>query len=74
MEKLCLHIIRFEILVFIHRSTSVNIIFKISRCLLVNIFLLFSSAFLLQEILGVHAHITKCWRGAWPEKVWEYLS
>ena len=57
-EKLCLHIIHFEILVFIHRSTSVNIIFKISRprCLLVNIFLLFSSAFLQYELLGVHAH------------------
>jgi len=26
-------------------------------------FLLFSSAFLPQEILGVHAHLSKCWRG-----------
>jgi len=31
-EKLCLHIIYFEILVFVHRSTSVKI-FKINICL-----------------------------------------
>ena len=23
--------------------------------------------------LGVHAHLPKCWRGTWPEKVWEPL-
>jgi len=47
--------------------------FHKSLCLLVNIFLLFSSAFSSYEILGVHAQLSKCWRGAWPEKVWEPL-
>jgi len=23
--------------------------------------------------LGVHAHLPKCWKGTWPEKVWEPL-
>jgi len=23
--------------------------------------------------LGVHSHLTKCWRGTWTEKVWEPL-
>jgi len=23
--------------------------------------------------LGVHTHLPKCWRGRWPEKVWETL-
>ena len=62
---MCLRIIHFEI--FIH--TSGNIIFKIIICLLLNTFLLFSTAFLSQEILGVRAHLSKYWRGTWPEKV-----
>jgi len=24
-----------------------------------------------KEILGVYAHLSKCWRGAWSEKGWE---
>jgi len=36
-------------------------------------FLLFSSPFLLQVILGAHAHLSKCRRGTQPEKVWEPL-
>jgi len=24
--------------------------------------------------LGVHAHLLKCWRGTWTEKVWEPLA
>jgi len=61
-EKNCLHIIHFEILAFMHGSTSVNIIFKISRCIIgtINIYFLFSSVFLSLEILGEHAHIAKC--------------
>jgi len=34
---------------------------------------LFSSAFLSQEILGVHAHLLKCWRGTLLKKGWEPL-
>jgi len=25
-------------------------------------------------VLEVHAHLSKCWRGTWPEKVWEPLA
>jgi len=25
------------------------------------------------EILGVHAHHSKCWRGTWSERGWEPL-
>jgi len=36
--------------------------------------LLFYSAFFSQEILGVHAHLPKCWLGTWSEKGWEPLG
>ena len=26
-----------------------------------------------RSCLWVHAHLPKCWRGTWPEKVWEHL-
>jgi len=26
------------------------------------------------EILWVHAHLSKCWKVAWPEEVWKHLS
>jgi len=38
--------------------------FKIFICVLINPFLLFSTAFLSQEIVGIHAHLSKCWRGS----------
>jgi len=47
----------------------VHIIFNIIIRLLLNTFLLFSTAFLSSEILGVHAHLSKCWRSTWREKV-----
>jgi len=40
--------------------------------LLVNMFLLFS-LILGMKILGVHAHLSKCWRSTWPVKIWERL-
>jgi len=50
----------------------VNIIFKI---MLVGkyIFVIFLKLFVIR-ILGVHAHLSKCWRGTGLEKVWEHLS
>jgi len=64
MEKISLRIIHLEL--FMH--TSMNIIFKIIICLLVNTFLLFSTAFLSQENVRVHAHLSKCWRGIGQRK------
>jgi len=36
------------------------------------IFVIFISLFVIKN-LGVHANVSKCWRGTWPEKVWEPL-
>jgi len=36
-------------------------------------YLLFCSAFLSLQTLGVQAHLPNCWRGAWSEKGWETL-
>jgi len=50
-EKLCLHIIHFEILAFIHRPTSVNIFSKsVDAYRYSKYIFLFSSAFLSEEI------------------------
>jgi len=29
---------------------------------------------LVVKISGIHAHLSKCCRGRWPEKVWEPLN
>jgi len=60
-EKLCLHIIHFKILVFIHMATSVNI-FKIIYAYIDWYILLFPQFLLSSDILEVHVRITKCRR------------
>jgi len=49
----------------------VNIIFEI---MLIGkyIFVIFLNLFVIRN-LGEHAHLSKCLRGTWPEKVWEHL-
>jgi len=56
-EKMCLHIIHFQI--FIH--TSVNIIFKIIIYMLIGkyILVIFHRLFVIR-ILGGHAHLSEC--------------
>jgi len=51
----------------LYSSKNLKVLFKIQWISL------FSSAFLSQEFLGVHAHLLKCWRGTWSKKGWEPL-
>jgi len=37
------------------------------------IFVVLLSLFVITT-LGVHAHLSKCSRGTWPQKVWEPLA
>jgi len=36
-------------------------------------FYYFAQPFCPKTVLGVHAHLSKCWRGTWSEKGWEPL-